>query len=90
MIFPDRGVLQSFPSILDHRKARIFLTEDTDINVELAIQELIDSRHQLQDRISAPLQGMESDLFAKFQPLDSFKPKLRVTLGLAKRILVIG
>lgn len=85
MIFPDRGVLQSFPSILDHRKARIFLTEDTDINVELAIQDLIDSRHQLQDRISAPLQGMESDLFAKFQPLDSFKPKLRVTLGRAKR-----
>ncbi|MCR4537806.1 hypothetical protein NUV89_05270 [Pseudomonas sp. 18.1.10] len=78
-------MLKSFPSILDHRKARIFLTEDTNINVELAIQELIDSRHQLQDRISAPLQGMESDLFAKFQPLDSFKPKLRVTLGRAKR-----
>ena len=85
MIFPDPGVLQSFPAILDHRNARIFLTQETDSSVELAIQGLIDSRHQLQHRISAPLQGMESDLFAKFQPLDSFKPKLRVTLGRAKR-----
>lgn len=85
MIFPDRGVLQSFPTTLDHRNARIFLTQGTDSSVELAIQDLIDSRYQLQDRVSAPLQGMESDLFAKFQPLDSFKPKLRVTFGRAKR-----
>lgn len=85
MIFPDRGVLQSFPSTLDHRNARIFLTQDTDSSVELAIQDLIDSRHQLQHRVSAPLQGMENDLFAKFQPLDSIKPKLRVTFGRAKR-----
>ncbi|WP_226455333.1 hypothetical protein [Pseudomonas sp. AF03-9] len=85
MIFPDPGVLRSFPATLDHRNARIFLTQETDSSVELAIQSLIDSRHQLPHRISAPLQGMESDLFAKFQPLDSLKPKLRVTLGRAKR-----
>ncbi len=85
MSFPDRSVLQSFPTTLNHRNATVFTTHRTGDSAEQAIQELIDTRHQLKDRISAPLKGMENDLFAKSQPLDSLKPKLRVTFGRAKR-----
>ncbi|TFY92221.1 hypothetical protein DYL59_02365, partial [Pseudomonas kairouanensis] len=85
MSFPDRSVLQSFPTTLNHRNATVFTANSTDISAQQAIQDLIDARHQLQDRISAPLKGMESDLFAKSQPLDSLRPKLRVTFGRAKR-----
>lgn len=85
MSFPDRSVLQSFPTTLNHRNATVFTADSTDISAQQAIQDLIDARHQLQDRISAPLKGMESDLFAKSQPLDSLRPKLRVTFGRAKR-----
>lgn len=85
MSFPDRSVLQGFPSTLNHRNATIFTADSTDVIAQQAIQDLIEARHQLQDRISAPLKGMESDLFAKSQPLDSLRPKLRVTFGRAKR-----
>ncbi|MGF6094447.1 lipopolysaccharide kinase InaA family protein [Pseudomonas sp. 18175] len=78
-------MLQSFPTTLNHRNATVFTADSTDISAQQAIQDLIDARHQLQDRISAPLKGMESDLFAKSQPLDSLRPKLRVTFGRAKR-----
>ncbi len=85
MSFPDRSVLQGFPTTLNHRNATVFTVDIADISAQQAIQDLIDARHELQDRISAPLKGMESDLFAKSQPLDSLRPKLRVTLGRAKR-----
>lgn len=85
MIFPDNGVLQNFPSTLMHRNATIFTIDGIDGTAQQAIQDLIDARHQVQDRVSAPLKGMESELFAKFQPLDSLRPKLRVTFGRAKR-----
>ena len=85
MSFPDRSVLLGFPATLSHRNATVFTTDSADVSAKQAIQDLIDARHQLQDRVSAPLKGMESDLFAKFQPLDSLRPKLRVTLGRSKR-----
>ncbi|WLI08357.1 lipopolysaccharide kinase InaA family protein [Pseudomonas sp. FP597] len=85
MSFPDRSVLQEFAATLNHRNATIFTTDNTDENAQQAIQELIDTRHQLTDRISAPLKGMENGLFAKSQPLDSLRPKWRVTFGRAKR-----
>ncbi|RYZ79508.1 MAG: hypothetical protein EOP06_27065, partial [Proteobacteria bacterium] len=85
MSFPDRSVLESFPTTLNHRNATVFTTCSTDDSTQQAIQDLIDTRHQLKDRVSAPLKGMENDLFAKSQPLDSLKPKLRVTFGRAKR-----
>lgn len=85
MSFPDRSVLQNFPTTLNHRNATVFTADSTDNSAQQAIQDLIDARHQMQDRISAPLKGMESDLFAKSQPLDSLRPKLRVTFGRAKR-----
>ncbi|MDT9631404.1 hypothetical protein F6S08_09185 [Pseudomonas sp. JV449] len=85
MSFPDTGVLQSFPTTLTHRNATIFTTDTADHKTQQAIQDLIDTRHQLTDRISAPLKGMEANLFAKSQPLDSLRPKLRVTFGRAKR-----
>lgn len=85
MSFPDRSVLQGFPTTLSHRNATVFTADSTDMSARQAIQDLIDARHSLQDRISAPLKGMESNLFAKSQPLDSLRPKLRVTFGRAKR-----
>lgn len=83
--FPDSSVLQNFPTTLHHRNAKIFTTHAVDQSVQQAIQKLIDSRQPLKNRISAPLKGMENNLFAKSQPLDSLRPKLRVTLGRAKR-----
>jgi len=83
--FPDSSVLQSFPSTFNHRNATVFTTQSTDDSALQAIQDLIDTRYQLKDRVSAPLKGMESDLFAKSQPLDSLRPKLRVTFGRSKR-----
>ncbi len=85
MSFPDSSVLLSFPTTLSHRNATVFTADSTDISAQQAIQDLIDARHQMQDRISEPLKGMENDLFAKSQPLDSLRPKLRVTFGRAKR-----
>lgn len=85
MSFPDSSVLQNFPSTLNHRNATIFITQSADDSAQQAIQDLIDTRYQLKDRVSAPLKGMENDLFAKSQPLDSLKPKLRVTFGRSKR-----
>ena len=83
--FPDNTVLQSFPATLNHRNATIFTANRTDSSAQQAIEDLIDARLQLRDRVSAPLKGMENDLFAKSQPLDSLRPKLRVTFGRAKR-----
>ena len=85
MSFPDRSVLQGFPLTLSHRNATVFTAGSTDIGAQQAIQDLLDARQQLQKRISAPLKGMEGDLFAKSQPLDSLRPKLRVTFGRTKR-----
>ncbi len=85
MSFPDRSVLQSFPSTLSHRNATVFTAHGIDDGVHQAILDLIDTRRPLNKRISAPLKGMENDLFAKSQPLDSFRPKLRVTFGRPKR-----
>ena len=85
MSFPDSSVLQGFPLTLSHRNATVFTADSTDISAQQAIHDLIDSRHQMRKRISAPLKGMESDLFAKSQPLDSLRPKLRVTFGRTKR-----
>lgn len=85
MSFPDSSVLQSFPSTLSHRNATVFITRSASDRAQQAIQDLIDTRHQIKDRISAPLKGMENNLFAKSQPLDSLRPKLRVTFGRAKR-----
>ncbi|AQT93285.1 MULTISPECIES: hypothetical protein [Pseudomonas] len=85
MSFPDSCVLKSFPSTLTHRNATVFTTQGADDSTQQAIQNLIDTRYQLTDRVSAPLKGMENDLFAKSQPLDSLRPKLRVTFGRSKR-----
>ncbi len=85
MSFPDSSVLQSFPATLSHRNATVYTTHGTDESAQQAIQDLIDTRLELKDRVSAPLKGMENDLFAKSQPLDSLRPKLRVTFGRAKR-----
>lgn len=85
MSFPDSSVLQSFPATLSHRNATVYTTHGTDASAQQAIQDLIDTRLELKDRVSAPLKGMENDLFAKSQPLDSLRPKLRVTFGRAKR-----
>ena len=84
MNFPDSSVLLSFPMTLNHRNATVFTAHGTADNTQQAIQDLIDTRHQIKRRMSAPLKGMESDLFAKSQPL-RLKPKLRVTFGRAKR-----
>ncbi len=89
MSFPDSIVLQSFPSTLSHRNATVHTTQGTDDSAQQAIQDLIDTRYQLKNRISAPLKGMENDLFAKSQPLDSLRPKLRVTFGRSKRDVTI-
>lgn len=85
MSFPNSCVLKSFPSTLTHRNATVFTTQGADDSTQQAIQNLIDTRYQLTDRVSAPLKGMENDLFAKSQPLDSLRPKLRVTFGRSKR-----
>ena len=85
MSFPDKTVRQGFPSTLNHRNATVFTSRGTDEIAQQAIQDLIDSRYALKDRVSAPLKGLENDLFAKSQPLDSLKPKLRVTFGRPKR-----
>lgn len=85
MSFPDRSVLLNFSSTLTHRNATVFTTQGADNSTQQAIQNLIDTRYQLTDRVSAPLKGMENDLFAKSQPLDSLRPKLRVTFGRSKR-----
>ncbi|MDN4543931.1 MULTISPECIES: hypothetical protein [unclassified Pseudomonas] len=64
----------------------LHLSEQLSIEARQALEQLIKKRRaQKLTRASAPLVSGKTPLFAKVQPLDTFKAKLRVSLGKPQR-----
>lgn len=84
-----RTIVRHFPSTFRHLNAKLYLIEPPASTAAHAFKGLIESRihrrHRKMERVSAPLRGLETEVFAKSQPLDNLRPKIRVTLWRAKR-----
>lgn len=79
-------VSQQFPHTLKCLSTTLFLRSAPSSSARIALEALIKSRSRAGlERVSAPLQGQEDLMFAKAQPLDSLKSRIRVTFGRAKR-----
>jgi hypothetical protein len=64
----------------------LHLTEQPSFEAQQALEQLIKKRNaQKLTRASAPLASGDTPLFAKVQPLDTLKAKVRVTLGKPQR-----
>jgi hypothetical protein len=64
----------------------LHLTEQPSVEARQALEQLIEKRRTRKlTRASAPLASGSTPLFAKVQPLDTFKAKVRVTLGKPQR-----
>lgn len=85
-MFADREILQYFPFILRCSGTRLFLARTPAPAAKHAFLHLVETRRREKlERVSAPLKGLENEVFAKSQPLDSLKPKLRATFWRPKR-----
>ncbi|RRV05265.1 hypothetical protein EGJ27_19035 [Pseudomonas sp. v388] len=88
-MFAGRDIVQHFPSTFSHLNAKLYLAKPPVHAAQNAFERLIEARrhvrNQKMERVSAPLAGLEHELFAKSQPLDNLRPKIRVTLWRAKR-----
>lgn len=84
-----RNIVRHFPSTFRHLNAKLYLVEPPASTAARAFKGLIESRihrrNRKMERVSAPLRGLENEIFAKSQPLDNLRPKIRVTLWRAKR-----
>lgn len=81
-----KEIYQQFPHTLKYLDSTLFLINPPSDAERHAFRELVKERRVANlERVSAPLKGLEDELFAKAQPLDSLKAKIRVTLGRAKR-----
>lgn len=85
-------VLSSKKLHLDHPfnfcflNTTLHLREEPSTEARQALERLIEKRRERKlSRASAPLAAGDSLLFAKVQPLDTFKAKVRVTLGKSQR-----
>jgi len=75
-----------YPFTFSFLNTTLHLREKPSAKVAQALKKLIKQRHEKkQTRASAPLSSADTSLFAKVQPLDSFKAKVRVTLGKPQR-----
>lgn len=75
-----------FAFTLNCQKTTLHLKDHPSPATRQALVELIKQRsNQKLSRISAPLKAGNELMFAKVQPLDSFKAKVRVTLSRAQR-----
>ncbi|MGJ7518484.1 hypothetical protein ACSFE6_29610 [Pseudomonas baetica] len=64
----------------------LHLTEQPSVEARQSLEQLINKRRaQKLTRASAPLASGDTPLFAKVQPLDTLKAKVRVTLGKPQR-----
>lgn len=64
----------------------LHLSEQPSVEARQALEKLIEKRRSRKlTRASAPLTAGATPLFAKVQPLDTFKAKVRVTLGKPQR-----
>lgn len=88
-MFAGRDIVRHFPSTLRHLNAKLYLAKAPAQGAEHAFRRLIEARRHVRnrkmERVSAPLAGLEHEVFAKSQPLDNLRPKIRVTLWRAKR-----
>lgn len=81
-----KEIYQQFPHTFKHLDSTLFLVKAPSDAKRDALRHLVEGRRAAGlERVSAPLKGVEDELFAKAQPLDSLKAKIRVTLGRAKR-----
>ncbi|MCI8210649.1 hypothetical protein AUC61_14015 [Pseudomonas sp. S25] len=84
-MFAVKEIYQQFPHTFKYLDATFFLVEAPSDAKRDALCNLVRARRfPGLERVSAPLQGVDDELFAKAQPLDSLKSRIRVTLGRAK------
>lgn len=84
-MFAVKDIYQQFPHTFKCLDATFFLVDEPSEAWRNALCDLVMARRAPGlERVSAPLKGLENELFAKAQPLDTFKAKIRVTLGRAK------
>lgn len=85
-MFADTDIYQQFPHIFKYLDSTLFLAKPPSDAKRSALCDLVENRRLAGlERVSAPLKGLEDEIFAKAQPLDSLKARIRVTLGRAKR-----
>ncbi|WP_433736494.1 lipopolysaccharide kinase InaA family protein [Pseudomonas putida] len=79
--------LQSdYPITFIFGNTTLHLTEQPSVEARQSLEQLINKRRaQKLTRASAPLASGDTPLFAKVQPLDTLKAKVRVTLGKPQR-----
>lgn len=81
-----KGIYQQFPHTVRYLDSTLFLVKPPSDAKRHALFDLVRNRRAAGlERVSEPLKGVEGEVFAKAQPLDSLKAKIRVTLGRAKR-----
>jgi hypothetical protein len=85
-VFSSKTLQCHYPVTFVFGNTTLHLSEQPSCEARLAFEQLIKKRRaQKLNRASAPLAIGKKPLFAKVQPLDSFKAKVRVTLGKAQR-----
>lgn len=78
----SKTLQQDYPFTFCLLSTTLHLREKPSTEASLALEQLIHARHEQRlTRASAPLASGETPLFAKVQPLDTFKAKVRVTFG---------
>lgn len=77
---------RDYPFTFCFLNTTLYLREKPSADARTALEQLIRQRHDhKQTRASTPLATGETPLFAKVQPLDTLKAKVRVTLGKPQR-----
>jgi hypothetical protein len=85
-VLSSKTLQGEYPVTFVFGNTTLHLSEQPSVEARQALEQLIQKRstHKL-TRASAPLASGDTPLFAKVQPLDTFKAKVRVTLGKPQR-----
>ncbi|MFD2883115.1 hypothetical protein ACFS4T_10460 [Pseudomonas lini] len=85
-MFSSKTLQRDYPFTFSLFNTTLHLSEPPCVETQRALEQLINKRRARKlSRASAPLVSGDTPLFAKVQPLDSFKAKVRVTLGKPQR-----
>jgi hypothetical protein len=85
-VFCSKTLQSEYPIVCAFGNTTLHLSEAPSIQARQALEQLIKKRRARKlTRASAPLSSCETPLFAKVQPLDTFKAKVRVSLNKPQR-----
>jgi hypothetical protein len=85
-VLSSKALQCDYPITFVFGNTTLHLSEQPSVEARQALEKLIEKRRSRKlTRASAPLAAGTTSLFAKVQPLDTFKAKVRVTLGKPQR-----